>query len=479
MNILLINPTIRAHHPPYNFPVGLGIIAAILKQEGYNVTVYDQNALRVSNETVFNDLKRKKNIDVVAIGGLITVYGNLKQLLPGLRQIFSKAKFVLGGGVTIEPSVVFKHLPVDFCVHGEGEHTFKELCTALDSGKNRISEIPGISYVENGKVTKTTPRPIEQNLDRFPMPAYGLFPSEIYFNNNVIKNLMGIDRGTKRCATLLWSRGCPNQCTFCWRMTGRSLRFRSVDKVMEEIAYLRSNYDVDSYLFLDECINASTRRSKEFAEKLISNGFAAPWYSHARASNFSPELANLFKRSGCEGLNFGIESGSRRMLRKMKKNVTPEQASEAVKIAKQFNIRPVCTFIIGIPGETKNTVKKSVLWIRKNRILHHVFFFATPYPGCELYYEPMVQKRISEKFGTKDRFFEAIGDAKDLCLNMTDYSDMELLKLKTWAEKKLFCLRLYRLLSQPERWGLVLKKGTKILFSALFRFGSKSNGDNP
>jgi len=475
MKILLINPTIREHHPPYNFPAGLGIIAAIMLREGHDVHVYDQNALRVSNADMCRDLRKTKNIDVIGIGGLITTYGHLKCLIPGLQEIFPNAKIVLGGGVTIEPDVIFEHMPVDFCVHGEGEHTFRELCAAIERQERDFSRIAGISYVDKDKVLKTSPRPIERDLDQFPMPAYDLFPAEIYFSNNTIKNQVGIHCGTQRCATLLWSRGCPNQCTFCWRMMGKTVRFRSVDLVMEEIAFLRSRYGVDSYLFFDECINASRKRSMEFATQLIERGYAAPWYSHARVTNFDEELASVFRRSGCVGLNFGIESGSTQMLVAMKKNVTPEQASKAVAIAQQANIRPVCTFIVGMPGETQATIRESARWIRRNRVRDYPLFFATPYPGCELYYMPLVQKRIEEKYVTKDGFFSALGDASDLSVNMTDFTDSELLRLREWAIREasrpgwlrrayLFIGRLCRLLRQPSRWGTVLRNRMKSLW---------------
>ena len=432
MKILLINPKIREHSPPYNFPTGLGIIAAIMQNEGYNIHVYDENALRPSEYKIYQHLSGLKNIDVIGLGGLITVYGRLKKLIPTLREIFPKAKIVLGGGVTIEPETIFKHMEVDYCVHGEGEHTFRELCAYISGQGDNLREIAGISYVDKEKdsVVITPPRPIEKNLNQFPMPAYELFPSEIYFKNNVIKELFRIHCGTRRCATLLWSRGCPNQCTYCWRMMGKTVRFRSINLIMKEIALLRSKYGVDSYLFYDECINANPKRSIEFATQLIERGYAGPWYSHARVTNFNEVLAKLFRDSGCIGLNFGIESASRKMLLKMKKNVTIDQASKAVNIAKKANIAPVCTFIIGLPGETKTTIRESVRWIRKNKIRKYVIFFVTPYPGCELYFQPLVQQRIQNKYKTKDAFFSSLGDAQDLCINLTDFTDKQLMILR-------------------------------------------------
>lgn len=468
MKILLINPTIRENHLPFNFPTGLGIIAAIMRREGHDVCVYDQNALRVSNEVLCHNLKKIINVDVVGIGGLITTYSHLKQLIPGLRQIFPKANIVLGGGVTVSPEVIFENMHVDFCIHGEGEHTFRELCAAIERQEQHFSNINGISYVEKAEVITTAPRPVEKDLDQFPMPAYNLFPTEIYFNNNVIKNLMRIKCGNQRCATLLWSRGCPNQCTFCWRMMARTLRHRSISLVMKEIAYLRSEYAVDSYLFYDECINANRKQSIKFFQALIENGYAAPWYSHARALNLDDELVDIFKRSGCVGLNFGIESGSQLMLTKMKKNVSPIQASQAISTAKRYNIKTICTFIIGMPGESRETVLESIQWIRRNHVQQYVYFFATPYPGTDLYNETFIKKRIIEKYKTLDSFFSKLGDALDFCVNMTDLTDSELLKLKDWAQRKStngnylqrikhFLIQLCLLLFKPRLWKKTFK----------------------
>jgi len=435
MNILLFNPTIRENQVPYNFPAGLGIIASIMVQEGHNVSVYDQNALRTSNDEVLRELSKFKNIDIIGIGGLVTTYSQIKSLIPIFRSLFKNAKIVLGGGVTIDPDLIFKNMDVDICVHGEGEHTFRILCNYIEGGRDDFSDIPGVSYIKNNELFRTQPNIFEKDLNVFPMPAYNLFPSEIYFKNNVLKQMFS-DLNTKSCATLLWSRGCPNECTYCWRMTGKALRFRSMTLLMEEIEYLRSNYDVDSYLFYDECINANRAKALEFSSNLIKRGLSAPWYSHARANNFDDEIASMFFKSGCVGLNFGIESGSEKMLRAMKKNINPVKAGAGISIALRNHIKPNCTFIIGMPGETRETVAESVKWIRKYKSRRNVFFFATPYPGCELYNEPIVQKRIYEKYNNLDNYFSALGDAVDLTVNMTDLDDRQLIKLKIWAEKR-------------------------------------------
>ena len=434
MNILLINPVIRKNRPPFNFPLGLGIIAAIMRDRGHKVSVYDQNALRTSFEDMYSDLKKLNNIDIIGIGGLITVYRNVKRIVPALRDIFPKAKIIAGGGLTVDPDIVFENINPDFCVHGEGEHTFPQLCEALENGINKVKDIEGISYIEGNKLIITNPRLPEKNLDRFPMPAYDLFPSEIYFNNNLLKNFMRLNTGTSRTATIMWSRGCPYACSFCWRMMGRGTRYRSMDLVFKEIDYLRSYYNIDSYLFVDECINGNINKAKAFANGLIESGNNLPWYSHARVNTFTHELAALFKKAGCLGLNFGIESGSKKILKIMNKKLDPDQAAKAVMAAKKAGIVPICTFILGMPGENLFTIQETVRWIIKNRLERYALFFATPFPGCDLYNTSLAQKRIFERYGTKDRYFSTLGDVADLSINLTKYPDAPLIKIKKIAD---------------------------------------------
>ncbi|HUU27804.1 MAG TPA: radical SAM protein [archaeon] len=483
MKILLINPEIRENSPPQVLPVGLAIIAAVMVQEGHEIHVYDKNALRVSINQMLRELRKIKDVSVIGLGGLITVYNNIKKIVPALREQFPHAKIVLGGGVTIEPDVIFKNMQVDYCVHAEGEITFLELCKAIEARQADFSQILGISYVENEKLVRTKPRPIERDIDQFPMPAYDLFPTEIYMHNyGAMFRNMGLD--AKRRAPLITSRGCPNQCTFCWRMAGRTIRYRSLDLVLEEIAFLRSNYGVDSYGFMDECFNANRKRSIEFATKLIERGFDAPWGASSRVDNFDEEFARILRQSGCVFANFGIESGSPKILKEMKKNASPQQASIAVSNAGKAGISAGLNFVIGMPGETKDTIKETIRWIRKNRKWKSAcgFHFATPYPGCELYYQPEVQKRIEEKYGSKDSFFSSLGNASEFRLNMTRLTDTQLIELRekakreAWAPKwfpswspdfllpsYLFVERLVRLIFQPSRWAEVVKRRLKIL----------------
>lgn len=431
--ILLINPIIREHEPPISFPIGIGIIANIMLQNDFEVVVFDHNALRRDISTMISELKKIKDVDIVGIGEMITVYSSLKITVPIIRDIFPQAKIVIGGGVTLEPDIIFENVKgVDFCVHGEGEHTFFELCNHLRENKNDFEKINGISFIKEQQLHKTPPRRIERNLDIFPMPAYHLFPTEIY-----LKNPRFSDGGSyKRQATIIASRGCPNKCSFCWRMAGPGIRFRSVEKILEEIQYLKSNYHIDSMFFLDECINASEKRVAEICNGLLENKVNLPWISHARADRIDPGTLKLMKESGCIWLSVGLESGSDEMLKKMNKNVTAEQNKKAGIFIKQAGIKVNTSMMVGMPGETKETIEQSIALLEKIKPDSHAYFITTPYPGCDLYYLPEVQKQILERYGSKDKFFEVLGDASELTINLTDFSDEELIMLRDYARSR-------------------------------------------
>ncbi|MDY6833748.1 MAG: radical SAM protein [Chloroflexota bacterium] len=431
MKILLINPIIREHAPPINFPIGIGIIANIMLQNDFEVTVFDHNALRYDEDTMISELKRIKDVDVVGIGGLITGYGYLKSIVPMVREIFPHSKIVIGGGVTIEPDIVFENIHgVDFCVHGEGEHTFLELCNQFREANSDFESINGISFRKGQEIYRTPERDLERNLDVFPMPAYHLFPTEVY-----LEHLTFAD-GHQRQATLITSRGCPNKCTFCWRMTGRGIRFRSVEKILEEVEYLKSNYDIDSMFLLDEAINASEKRLGEVCKGFIDSKVDLPWISHARADRVNPDILNLMKEAGCIWLSVGIESGSKEMLEQMGKNVTPEQNKMAITLIKQAGIKITTSMMLGMPGETQNTVDQSIALLAETKPEAFLFGITTPFPGCDLYYMPEVQNQILERYGSKDKYFQALGDVHRLTINLTSFSDKELIRLRDHASYK-------------------------------------------
>lgn len=427
-SVLLVNPTIRLTAPPQALPFGLATIAAVLRDAGHQVEVLDINGLRLG----FDEVRRRladRRYDIVAAGGLITTYRYLKQFLAAVRQAQPRAMIVVGGGVCAEPEVVLDHMPADVCVLGEGERTMAELAGQTGPGFDPAA-VPGLAWKEGGRVRLSAPRPLEKDLDRFPAPAYDLFPMEVY-------NTASVTSGAPTELRVISSRGCPWNCTFCWHIFGQGMRLRAVEPLLEELDAIRRRYRVDSMLFMDENFTANRPRLVELCEGLIRAGWdRTPWSCASRADTINRELLALMRRAGCYRINFGVESGCQRMLDSMNKQIAIERIEEAFALCRAGRIVPVGTLIFGMPGEDANSVRQTVAFCRKIGLQKRLFF-ATPYPGTELYRDEAILARILNKYGTKDRFFEVLDDAADFVVNLTDMPDDEMLRLKAWADARI------------------------------------------
>lgn len=429
MKVLLINPPIRLGQPPHTFPTGLGIIAQVLVNEGHEVKVLDVNAERLSNSEVCNAIS-ELDYDVVGIGGLITVYKYLKWIIPKLKEYSPHSKIIVGGGVATEnPALLLSKTPADVAVIGEGEITMRELASALEH-ETSLKEIKGIFYKEGGEIIQNSPRPLIRNLDELPFPAWHLFPMDVYLHNVELASLIG----KKTEMSLISTRGCPFDCSYCFHVFGRGARARSVDNVLQEIKELQKRYRVESILFNDETLTISRKRVMEFCNKLLQENIKIPWSCFARVNLIDKEMLETMKGAGCYWIGYGIESGSQMILDRMNKGVTVEQAKKAIHLTREVGLICGTTFMFGYPGENLETIRETINFCKELR-LTQTFFYTQPYPGTALYEE--VKEKIIERYGDEEKFIERLGDATEFVVNLTGLSDAELISLKESAEKEL------------------------------------------
>ena len=194
MKILLINSPVRLDAKPSCIPYGLATVAATLLKAGFDVDIYDINALRPSEDAVVRELKTK-TWDVVGISGLITTYRFQKWLIPVLKEINPHAPVVSGGGLaTTNSDLLFNRTSLNIAVIGEGEQTMFELCTCIQSGEN-LAGVPGIRYRRNAHVAETPKRKNIENLDSIPFPAWDLLPMKIYLKNPIWGDVAGNSSG--------------------------------------------------------------------------------------------------------------------------------------------------------------------------------------------------------------------------------------------------------------------------------------------
>ena len=430
MKVLLINSPIRLDAKPSCIPYGLATVASTLIESGFEVEIYDINALRPEKTQIIDDLKTRK-WDLVGISGLITTYNFQKWLIPHLKAINPDAPVISGGGLaTTNSDLLFKRSNVDFTVIGEGEQTMLELCQTLANGMDVVST-PGIIYRQNGHLEKNPARDNIKNLDTLPFPAWDLLPMEVYLKNSIWGDLASNSSGFKkdvkvtRSMNIISSRGCPMSCNYCYHIFGRSnYRFRSVQNVTDEIEILVDRYGVDFIGFVDDNMMASEKRILEFCDVMEKKKFPITWGCHGRVTSAKPDTLKRMAEIGCVWIGYGIESGSQTILDAMKKKASVYQAKEAVKNTRKAGIFPNTTFIFGYPGETCETIQETIDF-KKELEINCGSFFATPYPETPLY------NQIDSRIHDEEVFFQSLGNATDFTINLTDFDENTLFALKS------------------------------------------------
>lgn len=431
MNILLIHPKLSETSSP-RFPLGLGYIAAVLRNAGHSLAVIDLNAQKESDSELEKRIRAGK-FDMIALRAMITQFKQTK-ILASLINSVSKAKIVLGGGLgSAVPEFVLKETDVDIIVVGEGEKTAVEVAERIENQKSLAGQ-NGIVYRDNGNIIKTSPQSYIEDISSIPFPAWDLFPMGRYFQ----RAEMGFP---KRKISIITSRGCPYHCSFCFHgIFGYNYRFRSAENIIEEIKILKMDYGVQGICFEDDTFFLVKNRILKLCDMLRSHNVDIAWTCSGRVNLVDRELLMKMKASGCTHISYGIESGCQEMLNKIGKNITIEQAERAIKDTWDCGIIPHGFMMIGHSGETIASIQKSIEFCKKVGIVAE-FSITTPIPGTKLFNEALEFNRIKsikELIVRWEHWFE------DVVVNMTDFTDSQLIEMKKKAEKEVFINFLYR-----------------------------------
>jgi len=470
IKILLINPVIKAEDKPRHFPCGIGLLAAIAKRNKFLVQVFDANAWRPNDEQLMNVFKAD-SWDVVAIGGLVTTYGYIKKCIQFASEFSPLSKIIAGGGfISAIPSEIMGLLPeIDIGVIGEGVASFPEVLERISGGENDFNDVPGIIWRDkNRQVRINQERPLLENLDSLPFPAYELFPLEIYFKNSSI--LMSEEAmQAKRRIPMLASFGCPFKCKFCFHLgmggeieindnhVGVNFKKKPVirnfspEYLIEHIKFVRKKYGIDfisffdeNFVFLDKFTGG--KWTDKFFDLWDKQGFGPDcvkknvrhtnnnckgihWGATAHATLVSPGLLKKMRLRGCVYLDYGLESFDDRILRSIGKGANAKANEEAIKWSIEAGIRPIPNQIIGFPDEDFSSIKANVLaWQRLG--IKSSPFFATPYPGSEWFYE--YKDKILAQYNHKlEDFLLSLGEATRISAVISrNFNAVELLGLR-------------------------------------------------
>jgi anaerobic magnesium-protoporphyrin IX monomethyl ester cyclase len=370
MKILLIQPP----YPFSEFPKpssALISLGTILRQEGKEVEVLDLLSTRYSTDKIDRRLARFQP-DLIGVTSVTMNFPLAVQTLQYCKGKAPEATTVMGGPhVTFTDEETLRKYPgVDIIVRGEGEDTTRELIQALEKGES-LERVRGLTFRQNGKVQRTEDRPFIPDLDVLPIPDRTLFPISRYLAMRVP-------------VSVLSSRGCPMDCSFCvgYRMTGRKGRFRNPYKVVDEIeaAHLLGFEEVciDDDLFTRKRGHVYT-----ICDEILRRGLIMNMYIFARVDTVDEPLLKKLREAGCRMICFGLESGNQKVLDLAGKRATPEKARHAVDLCKEVGISPLGSFILGLPGETRQTMEETISFAQSLGIPYG-FHLLSPFPGTRV-----------------------------------------------------------------------------------------------
>lgn len=363
------------------FPLGLGYIAAVLRENGfYEIDLFDPEAEGLNWKEVRERIKNF-DADVIGLSCVTATYPAAKKLAKLVKSVNKKALLIVGGvHVSALPQETLKDCSaIDLVVIGEGEYTFLEICQRLEKGES-LDHISGIALRKGKRIFFTPARQFTHNLDKIPFPARYL----VDLNHYTTPAHMTVG---EKSITLISSRGCPSQCTFCAShvVAGRRFRAHSPEYVVREIDYLQRKYGYQYFIFEDDSFTIDRERVEEICRQLIKRKKKIIWICFGRVTTVDKPLLKLMKRAGCYLIGYGVESGDQAIRRNIKKGITEEQCLKVFKLSKEVGLKTQAFFMIGSPGETEETVKKTInLAIKLDPSLAY-FNPLVPYPGTEIY----------------------------------------------------------------------------------------------
>ncbi len=402
MKTLLINPYFSSvtKYERIALPLGLMYLASSLEKASFKVEMIDASLGRIrpigqqwhygyTLDELMEEIKQRAP-DIVGIGCFFSMrFPAVLEIAREIKKLNKNAEIIIGG---IHPTIfaeqiLNEHECFDYVVIGESEHSIVQLHEVLHSGNfEGLGSIDGIAYRSNGSVRCNPKTTFIEDLDSLPFPAYHLLPVEEYMNNKVLR--WGL--GANRQFSIITSRSCPNRCTFCsmFLTHGPRWRSRSAENVVDEIEFLIKNNQAREISFEDDNLTFSKKRIISICNGIIDRGLKILWNTPNGVSikHLDYEILAKMKEAGCDSVNLPIESADENMRNKIiKKHLSEAKIHEVIKACKELDLKANAYFVLGMPGETRESLENNIKLLKKVPLNGMIAFFATPFPGTDLF----------------------------------------------------------------------------------------------
>lgn len=344
-------------------PLGLAYLAAVARDAGHNVTgvegVFLGNPIDIARKVATEnpDVVGTSTVTIDRLAGIASIRE--------IRQATPNAFIVVGGSH-------FSHSAedalrcvreIDAVVVGEGEQTFLELLEHLPA-RDALGEIPGLVFRDDkGQIVRNKPRQLMSEINSLPRPAWDLFSLGQYSFPTIY------DDSTKTSGVMT-TRGCPQQCVFCANSLNKKMRFLDPALAVDQLEWLHSSFGINDLHIYDDDFLTSKKHVVSFCEELLKRNTKFSWWCNARPRRLDIEVLKLMRKAGCKYISFGVETGTNKVLKASKKNLTVEEIAEAMETVSKVHFDKIGIFlIIGLPGETTETIDQTVDFLKTIRSL--------------------------------------------------------------------------------------------------------------
>ncbi len=381
MKIILINPfnPKRDNKEAILPPLSLVYLAAYLKKNGFESRILDFDAENAPVEKMAEFLACEKP-DIIGVTGYTHTRFQAYEAIKKAKNLFPDALVVAGGYhfTWLAEEALISIAELDCVVRGEGEITFLELVRAWQE-KKKFDNISGITFRKNGLIVSSPARPLYENVSDFNISAEDLPRGNYEF-------LIPFRRGKGGKAVLiLTGRGCPNRCIFCVQ-GNKQRRFIPVEKVIEDIKIKTAHFRTSYVVFYDPSLTLDASYIEKLCRAIIENNLNIKWYCESRV-NIDLKILELMQKAGCVSVDFGLESGSPKVLKNIKKGIVIEQVLPFAKKCHELGIHSHAFIMVSLPGETEEDARMTLNMLGK--LTPYIGSFSlgvlSLFPGTEIY----------------------------------------------------------------------------------------------
>jgi len=381
------------------FALGILYISTILKEEGWEVEIFDSNIKKIEDIPF---------ADAYGFSIVYDTYENSILLAKEIKQMYPNSA-ILAGGVhpSLNPFVIDKIFDVIFI--GEAEDTIREWCRTKENKR----------YYHSHKIV---------DIDTI-YPDRSILPLDYIKTYSIFSGGRTYSQGG--ATSIMFSRGCPFNCAFCCspQLYHRKIHFRSIVSIIREITDIIKTYGIRQFRIQDDTFTSNLIYLRKLCEEL--KNLDIYYRCSTRVNTVNEEVIKLLYESGCREIGLGIEVADNRVLKKLKKGTTIVQAEKAIQIIKQYPITIRCFFMIGLPFDSFETMQKNIAFIEDNKIDNVVVGNFIPFPGCEMYKE-------QEKYNIKEV-------KKETCMNIAKHIELKpnILRMDISEEEHIEIMRVF------------------------------------